>query len=356
MLATLETHRHLYNNALNERREKWFQENKRITLYDQHADLKTQRAMNSYLAKTNFSSCQKTLRRLDHAFQAFFRRVKSGEKSGYPRFKSADRFRTVTFTHTDGCKLTGDRIYFQHIGHVKIVLHRPVEGTIKTCAFTHKAGRWYVTFTCDMGDAPPKRPIQRSTGIDLGLKSFITTSDGDSVPPHKYYLKAQAKLRVIQRSLSRKVKGSKRRAKAKLRLSKFHEHVANQRRDFHHKTARALVQSNDLIAHENLNVAGLAQTRLAKHIQDAGWSQFLIVLGHKAESAGVTTIAVDPRGTTQRCSQCGSSPPERIGLGVRTYECTFCGLIMDRDLNAAKNIHRLGCSLQALTGAVVSVV
>jgi len=352
----LDTHRHLYNRALAERRDAYQQEQRAVGYGEQSASLKAQRTANPYLAATNFSSCQATLRRLDRAFHAFFRRVKAGEKPGYPRFKGKDRFDTVEFSsHGDGCKLDGDRVYFQYVGSVKVRLHRPVAGTIKTLSFKREAGRWYLIASCDLGTAPAKRPVERTAGIDLGLKAFLTTSDGEHVQSPQCYRKAQAKLRRAQRHLSRCKDSSNRRRKARQRVARLHHHLANQRRDWQHKTALALVRTYDVIAHEDLNVKGLARTRLAKSIHDAGWTQFLAILTSKAEGAGVAVVAVDARNTTQVCSGCRALPAVPLTLRDRVYHCASCHVSLDRDVNAAHNIKRLGCSRQAPTEAMAPI-
>lgn len=339
MNSLLETHRRLYNNALAERKTTYETEQRTVTYGQQSAQLKTTRKSNPYLALANFSSCQRTLRRLDRAFQAFFRRLKTGEKPGYPRFRSYGRFDSVEFTIDDGAKLTTEgRVYFQNVGEVKLKLHRPVEGKIKTATFRRCADGWYVIFSCE-ADQPVAEPSTNpAIGIDLGLKSFLVTSDGEAVDPPQFYRNTQAKLRRSQRSLARKKKGGANRKKSVKNLARLHQHIACQRKDFHHKTAKSLVDRFGLIAHENLNVKGIAKSRLAKSTHDAGWSQFLLILAQKAECAAVRIVGVDPRHTTQTCSRCGGLPPEPIGLSVRTYNCSHCGFTLDRDHNAAINI------------------
>lgn len=340
MASLLETHRRLYNNALAERKCVYEAEQRTVTYKEQSAKLKTERKSNPYLALANFSSCQRTLKRLDRAFAAFFRRLKSGDKPGFPRFRGFGRFDSVDFTIGDGAKLTAEgKAYFQNVGEVKLNLHRPVEGVIKTVTFQRHAGNWYVIFVCDIGDAPVEPSQNPAVGIDLGLKSFLVTSDGEAVDAPKLYRKAQAKLRRCQRSVARKKRGGKNRKKAVQRLARVHAHVANQRKDFHHKTAISLVRRYGMIAHEDLNVKGMVRSlNLAKSTHDAGWSQFLAIVSHKAECAGVEIVAVDPRHTTQACSRCGCLPPVPIGLSCRTYSCRHCGFTLDRDHNAAINI------------------
>jgi len=367
MNGLLETHRRLYNTALAERKGVYEAEQRTVTYGQQSAKLKTERRNNPQLALCNFSSCQRTLKRLERAFQAFFRRAKSGEKSGekagqtrervgYPRFRGYGRFDSVEFTIGDGAKLTKEgKAYFQNVGEVKLKLHRPVEGEIKTATFRRCADGWYVVFVCDMGEAskvevvvetspPPAKP---AVGIDLGLKSFLVTSDGESVEALKLYRKAQKRLRRLQRSVSRKKRGGSNRRKAVQRLARLHVHVANQRRDFHHKVARSLVDRYGLIAHEDLNVTGMVRSlRLAKSMQDAGWSGFLAIVSQKAACAVVQMVAVSPCQTTQTCSRCGCLPTVSIDLSVRTYTCEHCGYSLDRDLNAAINIRNRGATGQ----------
>ncbi len=359
MAECVDTHRHLYNRALAERKTAHEVEKRTVRYGEQSALLKEDRTANDYLARTNFSSCQATLRRLDKAFQAFFRRVKSGDKAGYPRFRGRGRYNTVEFpSYGDGCKLVSGRVYFQHVGTVKMRMHRPIEGAIKTVSFTQAADGWYVVFSCELPDVALPPSTNPAVGIDLGLKAFLTTSDGEQVAPPQFYRKAQKRLRVAQRHLSRCKRGSNRRKKAVQQVAQLHGHVANQRRDRHHKTALSLVRRYGFIAHESLNVKGIARTRLAKSTHDAGWTQFIGILGQKAECAAVTMVAVNPRNTTQACSSCGCLPAVPLTLSDRVYHCASCGHVADRDVNAATNIKTLGLglSLRTLTPAVVEVV
>ncbi len=353
----LATHRRLYNLALRDRRDTYEGGERSVSYGEQSARFKESRKVLASFAATNFSSAQATLRRLDKAFKAFFRRAKAGECPGYSRFKGEDRFRTVEFpSYGDGCRLKDNhRLYVQHIGHIKVKLHRPVEGTIKTVSLKKACGKWYVIFSCDLGEAP--EPVQDGpeVGIDLGLKAFLVTSDGESVRPPRYYRKAQKQLRVAQRSVSRKQKGSNRRRKARQKAVRLHEKTANQRRDFHHKEARKLVDEHRLIAVEALNVKGLARTCLAKSTHDAGWAQFVNILSYKAEEAGTRIIAVDPRNTTQACSSCGAMGEVKKTLSDRMHVCS-CGYVADRDVNAAKNILSLGRSDQVRTQRVAASV
>ena len=352
MSAMLETHRRLYNDALAERTHAWEQAQRSVSYGEQSGQLKATRKTNPFLATTNFSSCQATLQRLDTAFQAFFRRVKAGETPGYPRFRGRNRFDTVEFpSYGDGCRFDGRCVYFQHIGRVKVKLHRPIAGRIKTIAFKREADGWYVVLSCDLGAVTVAPSSHPAAGIDLGLKAFLVTSEGDSIAPPQPYRKAQAALRRAQRKVARRHKGSKRRAKAVHALQKQHQRIGNLRRDFHHKTARALILRYGTIVHEDLTIRGIARSRLAKSTLDVAWGSFLHILSYKAEEAGVTVIAVPPHNTTQACSRCGALPNVSKTLADRVHSCTNCGYVADRDLNAAQNILRLGSSLQDKTCA-----
>jgi putative transposase len=355
LVEMLETHRRLYNQALAERKTAWEEEQRTVTYGQQSAHLKEERIANAYLARTNFSSCQATLRRLDRAFQAFFRRVQAGETPGYPRFKGRTRFDTVEFpSYGDGCTWDGAaaRVYLQHVGLVKVKLHRPVAGTIKTISFKREADGWHIVLSCELPNAEVQPSPLPATGIDLGLKVFLVTADGCEIAPPRYYRKAQAALRRAQRAVARKQRGSNRRKKGVRVLAKRALHVANQRRNFHHQVARHLIGQYGVIAHEALNIQGIARSWLAKSTYDVGWGQFLHILYSKAEGAGVQVIAVPPANTTQQCSACGAlpaSPEQRKTLRDRVHRCPCCGYVADRDLNAAQNILRLGRSLQAST-------
>jgi putative transposase len=280
---------------------------------------------------------------LKRAFDAFFRRLKAGEKPGYPRFKGQNRFDTVEYpSYGDGCKIKDDRLSLQYIGLLKVKWHRELAGKIKTVSIKREAGDWYVICSCDLGEVEVEPSTNPPVGIDLGLKSFLMTNEGEEVKPPKYYRCAQKALRRAGRKVARRKKGSKRRKKAVRLLQKQHRHIANQRRDFHHKTARSLVNRHGMIAHEDLNVAGIGQTRLAKSTYDVGWSAFLSIMTHKAEEAGVQVIAVPPHNTTQRCSACERLPEVKKTLADRVHVCPFCGYTADRDQNAAQNILKLG--------------
>lgn len=335
----------LYNAALQERRDAYRATGASLTYYDQANQLKAIRGEGA-CELANYSACQDILRRVDKTFKAFFRRVKARQKAGYPRFKSRTRFDSYTFpSYGDGCRLTGTRLYLQGVGHVKVKLHRPVQGTIKTVTVKREAGRWYACFSIEY--EPVSLPeTDARVGLDVGLLSFATLSDGTTIENPRHYRTAQAKLRVAQRRVARRKRGGCNRRKAVVLLQKAHAHVRNQRADFHHKAARRLVNSYGVIAVENLNIKGLAGGMLAKSVNDAGWSGFIAKLSYKAAEAGRTLIQVDPRGTSQACL-CGAEV--RKTLTQRWHQCEACGLSAARDHVSAQLILGLGLSLFGLT-------
>jgi putative transposase len=338
-----ETHRRLYNACLHERKTVYETTGKSVKYTEQSARFTQIRKTNRFYAEINFSSAQATMRRLDKAYKAFFRRVKAGEKAGYPRFKSRDRFDSVEFpTYGDGIKLEGNRLRIQAVGFVKVVLHRPVEGEIRTVTLKWEADKWYVVFSCALSDVPIVPNDRPPVGIDVGLESFLSKSDGSKPEPNPRYLKdALPELRRKARAVSRKQKGGKNRRKAVKRLRKVHARVKNLRKEHHHTVALKLVRRYGLIAAERLNIKGMLKNgRLARAISDVAWGNFLLTLEHKAESAGVPYVGVDPRGTSQRCSGCGAIVPKT--LKDRWHECPHCSLSLHRDENSARDILRLG--------------
>jgi putative transposase len=332
----LETHRRLYNQALAQRTTAWEKRRESVSYGAQSAHVKDERTTHACLTRTTFSRCQATLRRLDSAFQACFRRLKAGATPGYPRFNGHNRFDTVEFpSFGDGCELDAAVVDFQHIGRVKIKLHRRIEGTLKTLSCKRESDSWHVVFSCELPDAEAQPAPLPATGIDLGLKLFLVTADGREIAPQRSCRQAQKALRRAQRAVAR--------------LAKHHLHVANQRRTFHHHVARQLVRQHTMIAHEGLNIQGIARARLAQSTHDVGWGQFRTILHRKAEGAGRRVIAVPAANTTRQCSACGAlpeTPEQRKTLGDRVHCCPSCGYTADRALTAAQNILRLGRSLQ----------
>ena len=280
---------------------------------------------------------QDIVKRVNVTFDRFLKGDGNGKRSGRPRFKSRDRYRTFTYPQIkDGC-LQGNLITLPMFGIVKVILHRPIPDgfKIKTASVTKKSDGYYLTLSLEDTTVPNIKPdfnADSITGIDLGLKEFLTTSDGDVVPIPQHYRKAQKRLRIIQKRISRRKKGSVRRKKAIKQVALQHKKVADKRKDFHFKTANNLLKKYDVVVHEDLNVKGLSRSMLALSVHDAGWSSFLSILSTKAENAGLLVIAVNPSGTSQDCSSCGVKVPKK--LHERWHSC-LCGCSLDRDHNAA---------------------
>lgn len=252
------------------------------------------------------------------------------------------RYRSFTFAQMKQDCVKGKFINLPKIGLVKLIQHRPLPDgfKIKTVTITRKVDGWYVVLSLEDASVPVLTPdapaLENTIGIDVGLKSFLVDDSGNEVKVPQHYRKAEKHLKRLQRSLSRKKKGSNCRKKAIKRVAKAHLKVANQRKDFHYKTAKKVLQQRKHVAHEKLNIKGLAKSRLAKSVNDAGWGQFLQILSIKAERAGLLAIAVNPNGTSQNCSGCGTKVPKE--LKDRIHACPECGLTIDRDHNAARNI------------------
>ena len=343
----------LYNAALQERRDAYRKAQTSLNYYDQANQLKAIRAA-GHLGLANFSACQDVLRRVDKTFKAFFGRVQRGEKPGYPRFKPRSRFDSYTFpSYGDGCKVRDDgKLYCQGVGELKVKWHRPLPGMIKTVTLKREAGRWYVCFSVEC-DACPLPASSDEVGIDVGLESFATLSTGDTISNPRYFKIAQGRLRCAQRRVARRKKGGHRRRKAVQALQRIHAHIRNQRRDFHHKIARQLVNQYGLIAVEDLNIKGLAGGMLAKSVQDAAWGAFLLILLAKAADAARVGIKVNAPGTSQECP-CGAAVPKT--LGDRWHHCGACGLLVPRDHASALCIKSRGRRLYALTWTTGSSV
>jgi putative transposase len=343
----------LYNAALQERRDAYRNAHTSLNYYDQANQLKAIRAA-GHLGLANFSACQDVLRRVDKTFKAFFGRVQCGEKAGYPRFKSRARFDSYTFpSYGDGCRIRDNgKLYCQGIGELKVKWHRPLQGTVKTVTLKREAGQWYVCFSVACEPSPLPASTE-SVGLDVGLESFATLSDGTRIDNPRYFQTAQAQLRRVQRRVARRKRGSHRRRKAVQALQRVHAHIRNQRRDFHHQVARQLVNRFGLIAVEDLHLKSLARSMLAKPILDAAWGAFILILLGKAAEAARLGVKVDASGTSQRCP-CGAPVPKT--LGDRWHHCEACGLSVSRDHASALCIEQLGRSCYAETWTTGSSV
>jgi putative transposase len=384
---TLDRARELYNAGLTERRDAY---NFHVRQHPNYYDEPTRKQLTKELV-VNYSTqqndlpeikaelreeyqeiaahvLQDVLRRLDKAFQNFFRRVREGaSEPGYPRFKGHNRYNSFTYPDGAGWKLTGEEqgkkikgtLHLSKIGNVKVILHRKLEGKIKTCTIKREVDQWYVVFSCEV-DTPEKLPLSyEDVGIDLGVSHLATLSNGKMIEHPKYYRRGEKMLEKRQQALSRKKKGSHRCKKAGRAQASAHRKIARQRHDFSHKASRKLVKTYQLIVFEDIKVGNLtkhakpkqdetgkylpngaaAKGGLNKSILDAGWGMFVDMCSYKAAKAGRTLLKVSPKYTSQICSNCGTV--KKKDLSERWHSCD-CGAELDRDVNAAINILERG--------------
>jgi len=345
----LELCRILYNLALEQRINIWQQHGKSISCITQKNQLPELKAEFPEFKIVGSQVLQDVIERLNRAFDAFFRRLKDkAEKAGFPRFRGKDRYDSFTLKQC-GYKIEGRYLYISGVGKFKLFLSRPIEGDIKTVTIRHtSSGKWFVCFSCD--NVPTKEIPEAiaEIGIDVGIRVFLVDSTGRSVDNPKFFRQSERILRKRQRALARKMRSSERRAKAKILVAKAHEKISNQRKDFLHKIANFYVTGYQIIHIEALNIKGMIKNRhLSKSIADASWNKFFEFLSYKAEEAGRKVIKVNPRNTSQICSGCGEKVKK--SLSVRIHTCPFCGLVLDRDHNAAINIKAVGQTAQALS-------
>ena len=346
----------LYNAALQERRDAWRKLGVSVSMYDQQKSLTEIRATVDGWCDVPSHVARSALRRLDKAYGAFFRRCKaSAKRPGFPRFKPKRRYDSfdIGSTAVRGKYLIRDnRVQLPSIGYVKFNQYRPLLGKVLDVVVRREADKWYVVFQCDLGEAPVRVDLDtvepaRIIGIDVGLTTLATMSDGSTVDNPRHGKAAAKRVAAAQRCLARKQRGSRSRRRAIVRVQRAYAHVANQRLDTARKVAADLTRRFDVICFEDLNIKGLASGMLGKSVNDAAWGMLLTAIEHKAESAGKYVVATDPRGTTIECSQCGHAVPKR--LDERTHRCGSCGLVMGRDHNAAINIQGRGMRLLGLS-------
>ena len=348
--ATLDGCRELYNAALQERRDGYQTERAKLNYYSQANQLSEIKAIRPDVASIHSQVLQDVLRRVDKTFQSFFLRVKRHQTPGFPRFQGKHRYDSFTYPQA-GFRLA-DKLQLSKVGNVKIKRHRELKGEVKTLTIKRENGNWYACFSCVV--APEPLPaLDNSIGIDVGLETFATRSDGGQIPNPRWYQTAQAKLRRAQRKVARRTdQRSNRRRKAVTLLAQIHRDIFNHRNDFQHKASHDIIRRFQTIFVEELNIKGLSRSILAKSVQDASWGSFLNKLAYKAEHAGRQLVQVDPRGTSQRCI-CGAANPKK--LSDREHVCRECGLVTTRDRASALEIQRLGLSLQAQTKPEVRV-
>lgn len=326
----------LYNAALESRISAW-RANISLGYAAQAITLKECRDVYPDLSRWSFTALQQVLRRLDKSYRAFFRRVKAGEKPGFPRFRSRSRYNSADFRVGDGLRIDKDsRLRIVGVKNsIRVKWHRDLPSAPNSVILVNRAGKWFVIFHVEVTAQEPVQCRPNVVGIDVGLTSLVALSNGETVKTPQCYRDSQPKRKRLQRAVARKRKGSHSRRKAIRDLARHSQHVACQRKDFAHKLSRQLVTRFTHIAIEDLNIKGLAGGMLAKSVHNAAWGQLIAFTRYKAEEAGVEVEAVNPRGTSQTCI-CGASTPKT--LRDREHVCETCGLVADRDVVSAQVI------------------
>jgi len=328
--------RFLYNSQLEYEEQLYFSERRFVGRDELNLLIPDWKSINPDLKKVHSQVLQNISDRLTKSFQNFFGRVGRGEKAGFPRFKSKERYDSFTFPQS-GFKLEKNMLKLSKIGWVNIKQHRRIEGKVKILTVKKSStGKWFACFSV-VKEIEVKQKIFKNldgcVGIDVGLESFYADSEGNKVVNPRWLRESEERLKLLQRQYSKKRKGSKNRKKSELRIARLHEKVVNQRNDFLHKEARKLVSKYFLIAVEKLSIKSMVKNSyLAKSISDAGWRRFLQFLSYKAEEAGGRIVEVDARGTSQYCI-CGNKVEK--SLAERTHRCDKCGRVLDRDVMSA---------------------
>jgi putative transposase len=352
----------VYNSMVNWRKYAYEVEGKSPDFYEQKKALPLWKKEHPELSEVHSQVLQDVVKRVDRAFEAFFRRVKAGETPGYPRLKGKGQYDSLTYPQEGGFDVGENAIRLSKVGIVKAVVHRPLPGKAKTCTVRLQAGKWFVCVTCEV-EAEALPQSTEAIGLDVGLKVFAATSEGEFIENPRFFRRDEKALAKAQRKVERLKALRTQERKASLRkarrvVSRIHERVRNRRHDFVHQLSRRLVNRYGLIALEALSVDNMvrrpapkpdpenagqflpnrasAKSGLNKSIVDAAWSMFRSVLTYKAVSAGRKEVNVNPAYTSQDCSRCGFRVPKT--LSERVHICPCCGLVLDRDVNSAKNI------------------
>jgi putative transposase len=345
--------RFVYNWALEQKIKHYQSTGQTLNCFALMKQLPELKAEHEWLKGINSQALQQVLSHLDSAFGSFFKK-----QGGFPKFKSKHRSKP-SFSNPQGCKVDFEvgTLSIPKCKNIKAVFSRTFKGTVKTVTISRsKSGRYFASVLVEDGRAiPAKAPVAEPTsvGVDVGIKHFATLSTGEKIENPKYLKNSQARLKVLQRRLRKKVKGSRNRDKARWKLARLHEHIANQRKDFLHKASTRLIRENQTVIVEDLNIAGMLKNhKLAGAISDCGWSQFKEYLRYKCEWYGRNLIEIGRFEPSSKMCSCGVVN-NTLQLSEREWVCQSCGVVHDRDLLAANNIKRFGLiQIQARTSPV----
>lgn len=367
----LQNQRCLYNRALAHKERVWKEESKSVS----HGDLKKLfitegRKINPYLVNSNYGLCAQTLTRLDRAYKAFFRRIKSAETPGFPRFKKYHEWSTLVYdSYGNGCRMNGDRLHLQGIGALRLKLYRPIpDGAVmRNIAVSRCPEGWFALITLEIPHEALPESEMPAVGIDVGVKNAVTTSDGEFMNKQSDIARLKPQVTYWSRKLARAQRGSRRRRYIRQALARVHRRAANTRQLWHRQVAKSLVSRYGIISHEDLQIINMtrkpkpkpgedgeflpngaaSKAGLNKAILDVAWGALFTAITSAAVYTGTKVVAVKPHNTTQRCSSCGCLPQTKVLLSQRTYRCSVCGLVLDRDWNAALNIRAEGLIVSA---------
>jgi len=332
----LEICRNAYNQLLDHCKQQYKEKGKTPSQFDLSNLLIPLKQVRPEFSRIHSQVLQNISKRIKDGYINFFARRRAGLKAGLPRFKKYGRYKSITYPQS-GFRVEGNRLLLSKIGAIRIRQHRELPEKIKTLMVKRlPSGRWYACFSCVVEAHPREKPLG-DVGIDVGLHSYAVLSDGSRIENPRLYRNEEKRLGLLQRGMSRKERGSRNWVKAKTRVARLHEKIGNRRTDSLHKASREIANTYRTVYFEDLKIGNMVRNRcLAKSISDAGWGRFIGMIAYKEEESGGGLIKVNPRGTTQMCSRCGETVPK--DLCQRVHGCSYCGLVMDRDRNAALNI------------------
>ncbi len=346
---TLEGCRLTYNLCLQTRIDEYQNNGKTLSLFDTINLAKDWKKNDPIINAVHAHPIQQVCERVHLAFLAFFRRCKAGEKPGFPRFKSEERYKSFTFTNSDrGFKFIGDKtLRITGVGNVRIKKHRPISGTIKRLTIKKEPnGSWFACFHVEIEDQKLLPFNGNAVGIDVGLENYATFSDGKIIENPRFLKKDRKRLAKLNRQFHESEEGADRRKKKAKAKIKVWNKITNRRNNFSHQLSREIVNNYSIICVEDLDIKNMVSDGISDFLNEAthdvAWGNFLGMLDYKAEEAGRIYVRVNPSGTSQECSDCGAIVKKE--LSEREHKCPVCGLKIHRDLNASKNILRRGLS------------